>query len=74
MLRGWRWLIVIIALIGLAAFWAVLVLVLCVVLIGTYNVLTSTKLTIDAMRDDPHWMAGEERRLAKIAPLEQQSS
>ena len=27
---------------------------------------------IDAMRDDPHWMAGEERRLAKIAPLEEQ--
>jgi hypothetical protein len=25
---------------------------------------------IDAMRDDPHWMAGEERRLAGIAPLE----
>jgi hypothetical protein len=25
---------------------------------------------IDAMRDDPHWMAGEERRLARIAPLE----
>ncbi len=40
------------ALIVLAAFWAVLVLVLCVVLIGTYNVLTSTKLTIDAMRDE----------------------
>lgn len=27
---------------------------------------------IDAMRDDPHWMAGEERRLAKIAPLEEE--
>jgi hypothetical protein len=27
---------------------------------------------IDAMRDDPHWMAGEERRLAGIAPLEEQ--
>jgi len=40
------------ALIVLAAFWAVLVLVLCVVLIGTYNVLTSTKLTIDAMRHE----------------------
>jgi hypothetical protein len=40
------------ALIVLAAFWAVLVLVLCVVLIGTYNVLTSTKLTIDAMREE----------------------
>ena len=25
---------------------------------------------IDSMRDDPHWMAGEERRLARIAPLE----
>jgi uncharacterized protein YoxC len=40
------------ALIVLAAFWALLVAVLCVVLIGTYNVLTSTKLTIDAMRDE----------------------
>lgn len=27
---------------------------------------------IDTMRDDPHWMAGEERRLAGIAPLERE--
>jgi hypothetical protein len=26
---------------------------------------------LDAMRDDPAWMAGEERRLQRIAPLEQ---
>jgi hypothetical protein len=26
---------------------------------------------IDAMRDAPRWMAGEERRLRKIAPLEE---
>lgn len=26
---------------------------------------------IDAMRDDPRWMAGEERRLSRIAPLEE---
>jgi hypothetical protein len=26
--------------------------------------------TIDAMRDEPKWMAGEERRLSRIAPLE----
>ena len=26
---------------------------------------------IDAMRDDPDWMAGEERRLKRIAPLEE---
>ena len=26
---------------------------------------------IDAMRDDPAWMAGEERRLRRIAPLEE---
>ena len=25
---------------------------------------------LDAMRDDPAWMAGEERRLQRIAPLE----
>lgn len=40
------------ALLIMAAFWAVLVGVLCVVLIGTYNVLTSTKMTIDAMREE----------------------
>ena len=40
------------ALLIMAAFWAVLVVVLCVVLIGTYNVLTSTKITIDAMREE----------------------
>ena len=27
---------------------------------------------IDAIRDDPRWMAGEERRLAGIAPLEEE--
>ena len=27
---------------------------------------------IDAMRDDPRWMAGEERRLARIAVLEEE--
>jgi len=26
---------------------------------------------LDAMRDDPAWMAGEERRLKRIAPLEE---
>ena len=26
---------------------------------------------IDAMRDEPEWMAGEERRLKRIAPLEE---
>jgi hypothetical protein len=26
---------------------------------------------IDAMRDEPDWMAGEERRLKRIAPLEE---
>ena len=27
---------------------------------------------IEAMRDEPQWMAGEDRRLRKIAPLEQE--
>jgi hypothetical protein len=27
---------------------------------------------IEAMRDAPQWMAGEERRLSRIAPLEQE--
>jgi len=40
------------ALLIMAAFWAVLVVVLCVVLIGAYNVLTSTQITIDTMRDE----------------------
>ena len=31
-----------------------------------------TQDDIDAMRDDPEWMAGEERRLRRIAPLEQE--
>ena len=26
---------------------------------------------LDAMRDDPAWMSGEERRLKRIAPLEE---
>jgi hypothetical protein len=30
-----------------------------------------TEEDIDAMRDDPDWMAGEERRLRRIAPLEE---
>jgi hypothetical protein len=30
-----------------------------------------TEAEIDAMRDDPDWMAGEERRLKRIAPLEE---
>ncbi|MDP9297089.1 MAG: DUF948 domain-containing protein [Actinomycetota bacterium] len=40
------------ALIVLAAFWGLLVLALCVVLLGTYNVLTSTKMTIDTFREE----------------------
>jgi hypothetical protein len=30
-----------------------------------------TQEEIDAMRDDPDWMAGEERRLRRIAQLEE---
>ena len=40
------------ALILLAAFWGVLVLALCVVLLNTFRVLESTKMTIDAMREE----------------------
>jgi len=40
------------ALIILAAFWGVLVLALCVVLLNTFRVLESTKMTIDAMREE----------------------
>ena len=41
-----------VALIVLAAAWVVLVGFLAIVLLNTYNVLTSTKLTIDAMREE----------------------
>lgn len=40
------------ALIIIAAFWALLVAFLCYVLLSTFGVLTSTKLTIDAMREE----------------------
>jgi uncharacterized protein YoxC len=40
------------ALIILAAAWAALVLFLCIVLLNTYNVLTSTKLLIDGIRQE----------------------
>jgi hypothetical protein len=41
-----------VALIVLAAAWVILVGFLAIVLLNTYNVLTSTKLTIDAMREE----------------------
>ncbi|HSL12467.1 MAG TPA: DUF948 domain-containing protein [Actinomycetota bacterium] len=41
-----------IALIVLAAFWGLLVLALCVVLLNTFRVLESTKMTIDTMREE----------------------
>ena len=41
-----------VALIVLAAFWALLVLGLCLVLVNTYNVLTSTKMLIDGIREE----------------------
>jgi hypothetical protein len=40
------------ALILLAAFWGLLVLALCVVLLNTFRVLESTKMTIDTMREE----------------------
>jgi uncharacterized protein YoxC len=41
-----------IALIVLAAFWGLLVVFLIVVLVGTFNVLTSTKQLIDGIREE----------------------
>jgi hypothetical protein len=41
-----------IALIVLASFWGLLVLALCVVLLNTFRVLESTKVTIDTMREE----------------------
>jgi Bacterial protein of unknown function (DUF948) len=40
------------ALIVLAAFWGLLVLFLCVVLLNTFNVLTSTKALIEGIRQE----------------------
>jgi Bacterial protein of unknown function (DUF948) len=40
------------ALIVVAAFWALLVLFLCFVLLNTYRVLEATRLTVDAMREE----------------------
>jgi uncharacterized protein YoxC len=41
-----------VALIVLAAFWGLLVLALCVVLLNTFRVLESTKMTIDTFREE----------------------
>ncbi len=41
-----------IALIVLSAFWGLLVLFLCIVLINTFRVLESTKMMIDTMREE----------------------
>jgi len=41
-----------VALIVLSAFWGLLVLFLCVVLLNTYNVLTATKMLIDGIREE----------------------
>ena len=41
-----------IALIVLSAFWGLLVLFLCIVLINTFRVLESTKILIDVMREE----------------------
>ena len=40
------------ALIVLAAFWGLLVLFLCLVLLNTFRVLEATRLTVDAMREE----------------------
>jgi uncharacterized protein YoxC len=41
-----------VALIVLAAGWVLLIIVLCFVLLNTFRVLESTKMTIDAMREE----------------------
>jgi hypothetical protein len=37
----------------------------------TLGFFQGTEEELDAMRDTPDWMAGEERRLRRIAPLEE---
>ncbi len=41
-----------VALIVLSAFWGLLVLFLCIVLVNTFRVLESTKMLIDTMREE----------------------
>ncbi len=41
-----------VALIVLSAFWGLLVLFLCIVLVNTFRVLESTKMIIDTMREE----------------------
>ena len=41
-----------VALIVLSAFWGLLVLFLCIVLVNTFRVLESTKMMIDTMREE----------------------
>ncbi|MFB3737973.1 MAG: hypothetical protein ACE14W_03280 [Candidatus Velamenicoccus archaeovorus] len=48
-----------IALIVLAAFWGLLVLFLCVVLLNTFRTLESTKLLIDGIRQETLPLLGE---------------
>jgi hypothetical protein len=36
----------------------------------TLGLFEGSREELDAMRDDPAWMSGEERRLRRIAPLE----
>jgi len=47
------------ALIILAAFWGLLVLFLCVVLLNTFRVLESTKMLIDGIREETIPLLGE---------------
>jgi hypothetical protein len=37
----------------------------------TLGFFEGTEEELDAMRDEPEWMKGEERRLQRIAPLEE---
>jgi hypothetical protein len=37
----------------------------------TLGFFEGTEEELDAMRDEPEWMSGEERRLQRIAPLEE---
>ena len=48
-----------IALIILAAFWGLLVLFLCVVMLNTFRVLESTKMLIDGVREETLPLMGE---------------
>ena len=58
-----------VALIVLAAFWGLLVLFLCIVLLNTFRVLESTKMLIDGIREETVPLLTEVKGSVELAPV-----